>query len=104
MCSLEFPDIERDIHLPFQDRGLTIVGIATGGFNESEETLDSFMEETGVTFEVVWDQSTYGMYDWPVAPSPFPRQVLIGTDGKITYLASEHRPDDLVAAIEAALP
>ncbi len=56
-----------------------------------------------MTFEIVHDRDTYGLYDWPSASSPFPRQALLDADGVVTYLASEHRAADLLAAVEAVL-
>jgi len=103
VCSLEFPDLERDIHQAFAGR-LTVIGVATGSFGEDEDTLASFLEQTGVTFDVVWDRDTYGTYDWPAASSPFPRQALLDADGRVVYLASEHRADDLLAAVESVVP
>ena len=61
-----------------------------GGFNETEETLRSFVAETGVTFEVVWDQNTYNSYDWPAAASPFPRQVLLDGEGTLAFWSIDY--------------
>ena len=103
MCALEFPDIESDLFLPLQSQGLTVLGVAAGGFGEDTETLEAFIEQTGVTFPVVWDEETYWQYAFPEAISPFPRQVLVGRDGAVRYLASEHRATELRVAVEAAL-
>ncbi len=70
---------------------------------ESEEALDAFVEQTGITFDVAYDNGTYTEYAWPASISPYPRQALVGKDGTLRYLASEHQPTALEAAIEAAL-
>lgn len=88
---------------PFGPQGVTVVGVATGGFGEDAETLAAFLEQTNVTFLVVWDDGTYGQYAWPDALSPFPRQALVDRDGVVTYLASEHRPAELREAVEVLL-
>jgi peroxiredoxin len=80
-----------------------VLGVASGSFGEDDTTLDAFQAQTAVTFPLVWDEGTYGLYAWPSALSPFPRQVLIGRDGRVRYLASEHRADELRAAVEEAL-
>jgi len=103
VCSQEFPDIESDVHLTYRGQGLTVLGVATGGFDESEATLDAFAEQTAVTFPIVHDSATYQLFSWPPALSPFPRQVLIDRDGVVRYLASEHRPAELDAAIREVL-
>jgi hypothetical protein len=88
-----------------RDAGFVPVGVATGGLGggETEETLQDFVEQTGVTFDIAWDSSTYYDYDWPPAVSPYPRQALVGRDGLIRYMAAEHQAGALEAAIEAAL-
>ena len=81
------------------------LGIATGGLSsgETEETLQAFLDQTGVTFPIVWDNDSYNNYDWPPAISPYPRQALVDREGIITYLAAEYQAQALDDAIRAAL-
>ncbi len=104
MCNLEFPDIEV-LFETYRDQGFVPIGIATGGLGggETEETLHAFVEQTGITFDIAWDSSTYYDYDWPPAVSPYPRQALVGRDGVLRYVAAEHQAGALESAIEAAL-
>jgi len=89
----------------YGDLGFVPVGIATGGLGggETEETLQAFIEQTGVTFDIAWDSSTYNDYDWPPALSPYPRQALVGRDGTLRYVAAEHQGGALEAALVEAL-
>lgn len=103
MCSLEFPGLDTELQQPFADQGLTVLGVSTGSFNESEATLDAFAEQTGVGFPLVHDSGTYSSWSFPPALSPFPRQVLIDRDGIVRYVASEHRAGELRAAVEEVL-
>jgi peroxiredoxin len=103
VCALEFPDIEANLFQPLGLQGLQILGVSTGSFNETEATLDAFAQQTGVTFPIVHDADTYSAYAWPSALSPFPRQVLIDREGVVRYLASEHREEELRAAVEDVL-
>ncbi len=80
-----------------------MLGVATGSFGESQSTLEEFVEQTGVTFPVVWDDGTYGLWDFPDAISPYPRQVVLGADGRVVYLASEHQEEALDRAVQDAL-
>jgi hypothetical protein len=70
---------------------------------ETDETLAAFLDQTHITFPVLWDSGSYGDLDWPEAMSPFPRQALVGPDGTLLYVAAEHRPSELEAAIHDAL-
>lgn len=80
-----------------------MLGINTRSFAEDPETVEAFVEQTGVTFPVVWDDETYGRFGWPDGPSPFPRQALVDRSGVVRYLASEHREAELRAAVDEVL-
>ncbi len=74
------------------------------GFGETDAVVRDFVEQTGVTFPIVWAEgSLYFQIDWPDALSPFPRQLVLDRDHRIVYVASEHRAGDLDAAIRVAV-
>ncbi len=90
----------------FQERreqGFHVIGVNTRSFNESAFTLERFLDQTQVTFDVVWDEGTIGWFGWPPAIAPFPRQAVVGRAGRIVYMASEHDAGAVEAAIDAAL-
>jgi peroxiredoxin len=104
VCNLEFPDLQ----VLYQQRsaeGLVVLGIDAGGLGGGEATshVQGFLDQTGITFPVFWDDGTYGDWGWPPATAPFPRQAVIDRDGKVTFIASEYQADALQAAVEAAL-
>jgi hypothetical protein len=103
VCSLEFPDLENNIHQRYQNEGLSVVGVATGAFGEQASTIEDFVQQTGVTFPVVWDADTYRQWGWPAAIAPFPRQALLDENGRAVYLASEHQEGALEDAIRREL-
>jgi len=70
---------------------------------ETDLALDAFVEQTGITFDVVWDNGSLGTFAWPASISPFPRQALVGKDGTVRYIAAEHQGTALEEAIVAAL-
>jgi len=97
--------LDSNLHQRLSGEGLAVVGVATGGFSETDDTLAAFLEQTAVTFPVVWDtDGSYGDWRFPDgALSPYPRQVVLGRDGVVKYLAHEHDESALAAVIEAAL-
>jgi hypothetical protein len=101
VCGLEFPDIEA-LYQQYSGDGFVPLGIAADAM-ESEELLDAFVEQTGLTFTVAWDGDTYNGWAWPASISPYPRQALVGKDGTVRYLAAEHQATALEQAIVAAL-
>lgn len=84
-----------------------ILGIDGGGIDggESEVDVRAFIEQTLCTFPFMWDATppTMNEFSWPSGISPYPRQAVIGRDGKVVYLNSEYDDGSLRAAIEAAL-
>jgi hypothetical protein len=95
------------VYKDYKEQGFVVLGIDTGGMGggESEEDVKAFIEQTLCTFPFVWDQmpKTMQQFAFPPAISPYPRQVLIGKDGKVVYLNSEYDQGALRAAIESAL-
>lgn len=74
-----------------------------GPGTETVETIELFIEQTGITFGVLHDVAgSYKAFAFPKAISPYPRQVLIGAGGTVLYLNSEHDDAALRLAIEAA--
>ncbi len=75
-----------------------------GVANESTDTIDEFVEQTGITFPVVYDENSIrASTRFPDAISPFPRQIAYDRKGRIIWVASEHQASDLEAAIVRAL-
>ena len=109
MCSLEFPDIETSIFQPMKDRGLVVYGVAQGGLRggDTDEILRNFIDQTGVTFEVVRDTGDgYRMFRRAVpeaSVSPFPLDVVIGPDGRLISARREFDPEALRRDIEPFL-
>lgn len=93
--------METDLHQRYPD--LTVIGVAGGGFGDRQETILDFVEQTGVTFPIVWDESTLNGWDFPENISPYPRQVLLDAEGRATYIASEHQAGALDRAVRDLL-
>lgn len=102
MCGLEFPDLETAFWQVYAADGLLVVGVNT---TDSEDTLQQFVEQTGVTFPVGWDvEESYAAFKAAEdGISPYPLDVVVDRAGKITYLSREYDSGALQAAVEAAL-
>lgn len=71
---------------------------------ESTATLTAFVEQTGVTFPILVDDTTYAAYADPDgAISPFPLDVIIDAQGRIRYLRHEFDGAAMQAEIERLL-
>ncbi len=53
---------------------LTILGIDTGELGDTVGTVERFIEQNGIEFEVVFDEGSYGLYAWDFGLSPYPRR------------------------------
>ena len=67
---------------------------------ESTSTLASFVEQTGITFPVLRNDTTYFDYANPDGSiSPYPLDVIVDREGRIAYLRHEFNADDMVTTI-----
>ncbi|MGH1340905.1 MAG: hypothetical protein ACRBN8_05105 [Nannocystales bacterium] len=72
--------------------------------NESASTLAGFVGQTGVSFPILRDDTTYFDYADPDnAISPFPLDVIVDRDGTIAYLRREFDADAMVMTIDRLL-
>ena len=68
--------------------------------------MRDFVDQTGVTFPIVRDQTGYRLFSRSTqAPmvSPFPVDVLIDAEGRLVSVRGEYDPDGLTAEIERLL-
>ena len=80
-CRIEMPALER-LHQELSERGLRVVGVDLG---EETEEVERFVEETGITFEIVidHDSSTGRTY----AARSLPMTYIIDPEGTIVARA-----------------
>ena len=103
MCSLEFPDLETNIHQQFASDGVVVIGIDAGGLygGDTAKLVSQFVKQTGVTFPVGWDDNgSYRRLKLDNGISPFPLDVIIDRDGTIAYVAAEYDAQSMRAVIE----
>ena len=106
VCSAGFPDLERHVAQAYPSEQVQVYGVnANLHPGEFDSVVLDFIEQTGVTFPVIFDQGgTYWMYDRPSADTaPFPLNVVIDPDGRIAAVQVEQDVDALTAAIDALL-
>ena len=81
-----------------------MVGVNVPLFGETTQTIERFIEQTQVSFDILRDvEETFGGFAWEESVSPFPREVLIDADGRILYMSSDLQLRQLREAIEGAL-
>jgi peroxiredoxin len=99
------PDIEDRIWRAYRDRGVEVVAIDANG--DALDGVSEFVKNLGTTFTIGLEDPSTKTYEALVenfkGANPFPVDVVVGTDGKIRYIAREYDPEGLVAAVEAAL-
>jgi peroxiredoxin len=80
-CRIEMPALER-LHQELADRGLRVVGVDVG---EETDDVKRFVEETGITFEIVIDHdlSTGRVY----AARSLPMTYILDPEGTIVARA-----------------
>ena len=104
---MEFPDLELNLHQPYKDRGVVVVGVnpdpkLLGG--ETPATLQLFAEQTQITFPIGLDPSkSYRSFPQNGSISPFPLDVVVDAEGKIAYISRTYNARALTSVIESLL-
>jgi hypothetical protein len=95
---VEFPDLQRAVHLPYADRGVRVVGLYDG---ESPDLLLDFVEETGVTFPLVEARGTLRRFAFPPGVGyPYPRDILVGPDLKVRAIRNSFDVGEIEALVD----
>jgi peroxiredoxin len=83
VCREEMPYIEKDIWLPYKDKGLVLIGIDR---DESLETVIAFAKKMKISYPLALDPNAdiFGMFADKKAGVT--RNVIIDRSGKIVYL------------------
>lgn len=76
-CVEEMPALEK-IHTEYGDQ-VQVIAVDCG---EEQAVVDSFLEETGYTFPVAYDENNEASSRYPVTGIPY--TVIIGKDGVVT--------------------
>ncbi len=80
-----------------------MLGLAGQGLfgGESVSTLNAFVEQTGVTFPILRNDTSYFDYAAPDgAISPFPLDVIADREGQIRYVRHEFDADAMIETID----
>lgn len=96
------PDLDQSIAQPYADQGVQVIGIHAG---ESPDQLADFVEQTGVTFELLADEGhtvSHFQYNDGVG-YPYPRDVVIGPDLIIRSSENSFNADEMEALIQEIL-
>lgn len=101
----EVSDIQHALAEPFADDDVRVWLVNAG---DPYDQVLAYLQEAGTTLPCLLDtdESMYRRYDRREGGeihAPFPLQVVIDRDGRITYLANQYDADAARAAIQAAL-
>jgi len=98
-------DIEDSIWRKYKDAGLKVWGI--GGEDDDAITLALFKHQMGLTYPILYDDGIavqkefYGV-EW-VINSPYPKDYIVGVDGRIRYVNNKYDSEEVIAVIEEEL-
>ena len=98
-------DVEDSIWQIYKDSGLVLWGI--GGHSDTIATLKLFKKQMGLTFPILFDdayavQRAFYQVE-PAIFSPYPKDYIIGIDGRIRYVNNKYDHEELIGAIEEEL-
>ena len=87
------------------DQGLVVLGLSGDGLfgTESSVTVNAFRNQTGVTFPLILNDSTYFDYASSDSISPFPLDVIVDRTGTIRYVRREFDPNAMRSMVELLL-
>ena len=82
---------------------MVVLGINPGP--DAPEILEVFINAFQISFPILPDEGNVVLvqYRQPGSASPFPLDYVIDQDGLVAYLATEYRPETMVAVIEDLL-
>jgi len=77
-----------------------VIGIS----NEPIATIQDFIEDQGITFPVLHDNSgVYSSYNLPGSSSPYPRDFILDANGVVRLAKHEYEPGVMISLIESLL-
>ncbi len=96
VCIKEMPHIEKDIWLPFKDKGLNVFGVDR---KEKKEDVIKFAGKVKVTYPLILDQNgeIFELFAHPNAGVT--RNVLIDQSGKIVFMTRLFDQEEFIALI-----
>jgi hypothetical protein len=87
----------------YQAEGLDVlvVGLHQG---ENPELLNNFIEQTGVTYPIIRDNSTLGRFEFPPGVGyPYPRDIVIGKDLTVHSIKSSFNFEEMDNLVRSLL-
>lgn len=101
VCRQEMPELEREVHQRFKDRNFLLLAV---DFDETEQVVTSFAEQTGITYPIAPDPNGDVFHSIAARKSGVTRNVVIDESGTIRFLTRLYDPEEfarMVATIEA---
>ena len=103
------PQLDQDVYQPYADSGEVVAYAISSSVigTEDPDDLRQYTDGLGLTMTVLADYSAdvYDAYRFtdPEAFAPYPREIVVGRDGRIAYLKATLDVAAMKAAVEAEL-
>ncbi|MFK7931652.1 MAG: TlpA family protein disulfide reductase [Myxococcota bacterium] len=103
------PQLDQDVFQPYASSGEVAAFAISSSIigTENPDDLRQYVEGLGLTMTVLvdYDATLYDDYDFtdPDAFAPYPREIIIGRDGRVAYLRGTLDVESMKAVIEAEL-
>ncbi len=97
VCRIEMPHIEKDIWQPYQDKGLTVIGVDR---DEPLETVQKFAKTMNITYPLALDPNGNIFSLFAERNSGVTRNVVIDQTGKIAFLTRLYDPTEFQNMIQ----
>lgn len=83
----------QDLHEEFADQGLAVYGLNVPAFSEDALTVAAFKDQAGLTYPVMSHSGSVWKIDFGGSNTfPYPRDALVGKDGRIAYTSNTYDP------------
>ncbi len=103
VCRKEMPHLEKEVWQAFKQDDFVLVGI---DLRESNEKVQKFIEETGVTYPIAIDTDGYIFEKFTLPKAGVTRNIVLDRNGKIIFLTrlfDEKEFKEMIAVIEREL-
>jgi peroxiredoxin len=77
------------------------------GSEDGRDVLETFAEQMGITFPVLFDDGAVVQQDYNpgqnTTNSVYPQDWIIGVDGTVVYVSTSYNPEEMIEILEAEL-
>lgn len=104
MCPSEVSDIDDNVWARYRDAGVVVWAIAS---DDPEDAVRAFADALALELPLLLDEGGAVKASYPQTmafpTAAFPQLWVVGTDGRVAYVANEYEAGELTAVLEAEL-